>query len=884
MGMLQIFMMLGGFLLQALFTPKPKDQWGSRISNINVPPVSPGQVIPRIWGTMKVPAQMIYASELIETMHTHEQGKKGGKSGGKGMFGNTAKSFTFTYSIDGAWGVCIGPIYRINRIWANQKLLYVDPVVSQFEQDAFDAAYQSEATRLIDEEGVTLDYAASSAFVFAWNNLSTDEVTLASPADAVNYIMSHQIDDTAGLFGALLTPDRTNVNSIIGELYSSLNNLNLYEQHINRFDQIELYLGNETQGPNGLLEGYLGVGNVPAYRNCAYFVLTNLQLQDFGNSVPQFTVEIQRTPDGTTTLTQIMTDLCYQSGLTDGQFDAISNVDNTPFPGFAVTANTSARETLLELRKVFPIDAAESGERIVFNMLNTRARQFIRRQDLAGHMDTDPVPPKEEVTIASDYDMPQRINLKFQEPSRIFSPNTLYAARYNTPSVNIEDYDVTIALDRQTAQQAVTNMLSFRMLQKRQYKWTLPRKYVVIEPSDAVRMLNKFDPTIYEQFYVMQVNIGANGLLEVHAMDHFYIDPQLKPTDQVAEDLLAAIGGNTDLPSTSQTVVYMLDLPLLFDNEPDKPGFYAAITGAFYQWQGGSLFVDAAAPQVATAYGLNVVTPTSGSAWTVIAGNQKNIPHGVILNALTPNALPGYWDRESVLTVRMSNGMGLLSASESDLLIQPLNVSTAGGEVFQYANATDLGNGMWRLDTFLRGLRGTEYAIGTHHVAENFVRLTDAISRVFTTAADLFQTDDFRSVSTFADASTAQTFTFTDTGNTVRPYAVQVMSQFRDVGGDVSVTFVPRVRQNGQWLSGAEVTLPTNDAPETYAIDVLDAPNGAVKATYTLTGGAVNLGGTFTYTTAQQTTDLGAPADPVYVAIYQVSSVAGRGHGLGVVL
>ena len=124
---------------------------------------------------------------------------------------------------------------------------------------------------------------------------------------------------------------------------------------------------------------------MPGFRNCAYFVITNLQLADFGNSVPQMTAEVQRTPDGTTTLVQVVTDLCYQSGLMDGQFDAISNVDDTPFPGFAVTANSSARETLLELKKVFPIDAAESGDKIVFNMLNRRPGSIRPRRPRQPH-------------------------------------------------------------------------------------------------------------------------------------------------------------------------------------------------------------------------------------------------------------------------------------------------------------------------------------------------------------------------------------------------------------------------------------------------------------------------------------------------------------------
>jgi len=877
----QLLMGLGGMLLTALFTPKPKDQWGSRLSNINVPSVTPGQVIPRVWGTMKIPATMIFASPLIETMHTHQASKKGG---GKGLFGgHAARSYTFTYSIDAAWGVCLGPVYRINRIWANQKLLYVDPQVQTTAQRDFDAAYQAEATRLIDEEGVTLDYAACSAFVFAWNNYSTGEVTLSSPSEAADYIMSHPIDDTDGLFGSLLYPNRDNVNVIIGQLYSGLNNQNTYLSQINRFDQIEIYLGTDGQGPNGLLEGYLGQGNAPAFRNCAYFVITNLQLMDFGNSVPSMTVEVQRTPNGVTDLVQVMTDICYQAGLQDGDFDTVSNLDDTPFPGFAIASNQSAREAVAELQKAFPIDAAETGYKIMFNMLNARATQIIDPRDFAAHVDTEAVPDRQQVTIMSDYDLPQRINFRYQEPARSYSPNALYAARYNTPSQQIEDLDVTVALSRNTAQTAVQNLLGYRMLARRTYKWMLPRKYVTLEPTDPFRIPNKVDPTRYDQFYCTEVHVGANGLLEVHAVDHVYVDPNLKPSDQVADDLQAATGGNTTLPSTSQTRAYLLDVPLLFDNDLDKPGFYVVLAGMFNAWGGGALYVDAASPSVATAYGFTSTTPTAGSSWESIASSQFNIPHGVVLNSLAPDMHSCYWDRVSVITVRIYNGMTLQSANEEDMLTQALNVTVIGNEVVQYATAVDLGNGLWKLSNFLRGLKGTERRIDGHATGESFVRLTSAVQRVITTIADVGQTDSFRSVSVGQDASTASDFTFTDYGASVKPYSVAVYERFRDVDGDVRVSWWPRVRQNGQWLSGADVKLPANDSPEIYIVDVCSSadPTTVVKS-YTLTGDRVNLGASFTYTAAQQAADLGAAANPVHLAIYQVSQVIGKGFGRGV--
>jgi hypothetical protein len=696
--------------------------------------------------------------------------------------------------------------------------------------------------------------------------------------------MSHPIDDTDGLFGSLLYPNRDNVNVIIGQLYSGLNNQNTYLSQINRFDQIEIYLGTDGQGPNGLLEGYLGQGNAPAFRNCAYFAITNLQLMDFGNSVPTMTVEVQRTPNGTTDLVQIMTDICYQAGLQDGEFDTVSNLDDAAFPGFAIAANQSAREAVAELQKAFPIDAAETGYKIVFNMLNARATQIIDPRDFAAHVDTEAVPSRQEVTVLSDYDLPQRINFRYQEPERSFSPNALYAARYNTLSQEVEDLDVTIALHRSMAQTAVQNLLGYRMLARRKYKWMLPRKYVTLEPTDPFRIPNKVDPTRYEQFYCTEVHVGANGLLEVHAVDHAYVDPSLQPSDQTADDLQAAIGGNTTLPSTSQTRAYLLDLPLLFDNDVDKPGFYVVLAGMFNSWGGGSLYVNAASPSVATAYGFTITTPTAGSSWESIASAQFNLPHGVALNALQPRMVSCYWDRASVITVSIYNGMRLQSANEEDMLTQALNVTVIGDEIVQYATAVDLGNGLWRLSNFLRGLRGTERRIDGHATGERFVRLTSAVQRVITTKGDIGQTDSFRSVSVGQDASTAIDFTFTDYGASVKPYSVKVYERFRDKSsGDIRVSWWPRVRLNGQWLSGADVQLPANDTPETYQVDVCSSadPTTVVKS-YTLTGAQVNLGASFTYTAAQQTTDRGGPASTVYLAVYQVSQVVGKGFGIGV--
>lgn len=56
--------------------------------------------------------------------------------------------------------------------------------------------------------------------------------------------------------------------------------------------QLRVYLGDEEQLPDPLIEAAKGVGNVPAYRGCAYIVLEDFALDKDFNRIPYLTVEV----------------------------------------------------------------------------------------------------------------------------------------------------------------------------------------------------------------------------------------------------------------------------------------------------------------------------------------------------------------------------------------------------------------------------------------------------------------------------------------------------------------------------------------------------------------------------------------------------------------
>ena len=74
------------------------------------------------------------------------------------------------------------------------------------------------------------------------------------------------------------------------------------------------------------------------------------------------------------------------------------------------------------------------------------------------------------------------------------------------------------------------------------------------------------------------------------------------------------------------------------------------------------------------------------------------------------------------------------------------------------------------------------------------------------------------------------------------------------------------------------ISCPLGEVSELYDVDVFNSTFTTLKRTITSTTPSV------TYTAAQQTTDFGSGQTTLYLRIYQVSEVAGRGHVLQAII
>ena len=101
----------GSFIDQKLFGGGKVTE-GARLSDLRVMASSEGAPVPCLWGRMRVPGQVIWATDFEERRQTDTQGGKGGDSGGR-------KMRSYSYFANFAVALCEGEIDRIGRIWAD---------------------------------------------------------------------------------------------------------------------------------------------------------------------------------------------------------------------------------------------------------------------------------------------------------------------------------------------------------------------------------------------------------------------------------------------------------------------------------------------------------------------------------------------------------------------------------------------------------------------------------------------------------------------------------------------------------------------------------------------------------------------------------------------
>jgi hypothetical protein len=173
------------------------------------------------------------------------------------------------------------------------------------------------------------------------------------------------------------------------------------------------------------------------------------------------------------------------------------------------------------------------------------------------------------------------------------------------------------------------------------------------------------------------------------------------------------------------------------------------------------------------------------------------------------------------------------------------------------------------LTGFLRGRRGSEYAMSTHAARDRFVLLNPgAMARIPADSADIGRTRLYKAVTAGGSLDSTAQQSFTNEGAGLKPYAPVQVGGGRNAAGDLTINWVRRTRIGGEWRDSVDV--PLGEASEQYQVDILNG--GSVVRTISTTTP------TATYLASDQVTDFGSAQSAITVNVYQLSVVVGRGY------
>lgn len=547
-----------------------------------------------------------------------------------------------------------------------------------------------------------------------------------------------------------------------------------------------------------------------------------------------------------TTYASAVRTLCLISGVLDEADIDVTELDQTLY-GYAVAQAGPVRSAIEQLARTDLFDGVEVDDKLKFPRRGGPVLSTIALGDCGAGID-GPEQYAASTTRVQELDLPANLFITASDPFTDYQPGTQYAQRLAHHAGDDETESYAVVMTATTAKQLADARMYDRWASRETGKISTMRKHALLSPCDPITFddrrvritarsdeggLIRFDWITDDPEVVVQLSIGAQGKFP----------GQLVPVQ---------------VPTT----LIVLDIPLLRDAD-NAPGAYVAAWGLEPYWRGMSLFMS-------DDGGL------SYQALLTLAAPGSSV--GVAVNALGDWTGGNVFDEGNSLTVSMRRGApsgttraGVLSGSNG-LAIEGAD----GWEIIQYRDVVLNGDGSYTLSGFLRGRRGTEWAMAGHAIGNRVVLLVaGAVRNMPLDAADLGVSRLYKPVTVGATLSGTTAQAETVEGERLKPFSPVDLRALRDVvTGDITITWRRRTRLSYRFLAPG-IAPPLGESSEAYVVTVWD-DNTYTTSVRTIAATAE----TATYSSADQVTDFGSNQSTVYVTVTQTSAAVGAGHEL----
>jgi len=540
---------------------------------------------------------------------------------------------------------------------------------------------------------------------------------------------------------------------------------------------------------------------------------------------------------GLSNLGQIVADLLKKVGYDSNMYDITRLTDIVN--GFVITNRQTVRASLEQLAAAYFFDMVESDGLLKFVKRGKVSNVTLDFSELVPHGDGN----DETLTITrtQELELPRQVDVIYLNRTADYQAGTQSSQRQTVKAVDYATVNLPIVLTDQEAKVVADVSLYNAWVGRVQFQFTLPPKYALVEPSDVITIMK--DGAAY-LMRLTSTKLVRSGVQEATAVAE----------DVSSYDFYNPAGStppSIEPPATiSATRLEAFDLPAFPTDGITDAYMRYGVVGLGAGWTGSAVYRS-------DDGGANYALMQTLTAQSTLGAVLNIIPAGNIYT----------WDDFTTIDVLLT--FGELQSITDIAVLNGANACVIGDEVIQFGTASLLDTNKYRLSRLLRGLLGTEWAVGGHVAGERFILLTNAVARELMASSGWGIAKKYKpvTVGSTLGATTAQDFTYA--ARALKPYAPAHITGNRNGGGDLTINWIRRTRLNGDWKDGVDV--PLSEENERYEVDIMQG----VTVKRTITGLTAP---TTVYTAAQQVTDFGSAQSSVLVNVYQMSTLVGRGN------
>jgi hypothetical protein len=826
-------------IIPALFPQASID--GPKLDEFRIQTQDEGSPANIAYGTQFRAAGTIrWTSDIIEVTKTDRVGGKGG--GG-------AKIKTKTYYVHLAMTICRNQISEFRKIFADGKLLYDS---------------QPDITIISNQLTVTVTGTGTKTrMIITSPSGGPDLSTLKAGANVA--ISGFANGANNGTFQCVASQKNTSTGvstatfKNTGAVAEAAGAVATLFQVLPKFDPkkveaLTFYYGDETQGPDPLIESIEGTGFVPGFRGSAYFVAQRLLLEPYGNRIP-FMNTIGVSTLGTT-IANTIGNLVERSGRSSGEYDVTGLSGENK--GFTVSGPQSAVTALQPMLLAHDVLEQEGNGVLRFFFRRNATVIDIPTTALAAHEGGNDIPRPFDVSDIPDAELPADVTAKFLDSDKDDNVGAQKARKNDITTDGTITVDLPLVMNAGKGVAIARRLLWTAWANRQTCRLQLPPSFWYVQENDCLR-LQAFDfPWL---LLVQKVDIGHNWVIAVEAT--LEIRSVLTQSEEFDPPDVTPATGNI-VPPPSDGVWFEIPPLTPSSGSPSAPtiGFGAALEHPGGNWGGSILW------------------------WSPDDDDDDYVPVGVITDEgvlgftlTTLSSGPTHvWDLISTFDVYLVNGE--LENRTADDVLNGANRAIVGKEIIGFTTATLIADRTWRLSGLLRGMRGTEDQVGVHAVNDQFMWLNTGLVEAPFNPAWIGTTRYLKFVSAGAEEDDVSGAASAITGASLVPLSCTDPMSFRNSNDDITVSWKRRSRAIHDGFAASQP--PIFEEYERYEVDfIYPVASGTVIRTYTVNPSDTAVTRSQTYQKNQQEVD-GVPIGAVQleVAVYQISAAMGRGKVL----